>query len=107
MTTAIQFIPLDEALPGMVLAENVVLTGEQILLPKTTTLSAAHIARLQQCHVQKISIVSPADCTTTTCKETAEDIRREVHAMFRRSGEDPVNLALCKTVLEYRLEKTA
>jgi len=116
-------IPLDQAMPDMVLAEEVRTSGGSVLLPRATRLTEEHLARLRQREVREIRIVTEVTtltASTTTAAAAAantapasatdqqalrEATQLQVQRLFRRAGTDPTMQALCRTVLEYRLEQ--
>lgn len=91
----------------MILAENILLAGDRLLLPKDTRLSEEDIANLRARQIREIGIVPPPAPALSADERKAlcDAVRSEVQAMFRRSGDDPVNQALSKALLEYRLGK--
>jgi hypothetical protein len=101
-------LPLDQVIPGMMLAADVCASGGSLLLPAGTTLSKEQIERLAQRGVTTLSIVAPAaeaspDGADSEARRAAE--RQRVHHLFRRAAADPLTQALLRTVLEFRLEK--
>lgn len=102
-------IPLDQAVPGMVLAAEVRHKNGSVLLKSGITLSESHIASLQQRDVAEIAIVPVQAAGETLSPEKRRELQRalklEVERMFRRAGTDATTQALMRTVLEYRMEK--
>lgn len=107
-------IPLEQATPGMVLAEDIRLADGNLLLPKATVLTEGHLANLQQRNAGEIAIEPSAqepdsaqdDARPKVEREALrETARSEVATLFRRAATDPINQALRQAVLEYRLEK--
>lgn len=104
-------IPLDQAGPGMVLAEAVSQNGS-VLLPAGTELAASHLASLSRRDVTEICIVAPPSAEDAARDEAArqaqrEAVTREVQHLFRKSEQDAATQALIATVLDYRLEKAS
>lgn len=109
-STSVSTIPLDQALPGMVLAEEVRQKSGGILLPRSITLSENHIASLRHRDIQEITIEMEEQQTTEALspekkRALQKAIRTEVQHMFRRSEMDATMQALLRAVTEYRLEK--
>ncbi len=108
MTAAVRRVSLDEALPGMILAEDAC-SGSSVLLACGTLLTEAHLAGLRNRGVAGISVIAPPEAqpgaAAADLEEARDAARRRVAHLFRRSGDDPVNQALQRAVLEYRLER--
>lgn len=108
MTAVIRTIPLDQALPGMVLGEEVT-SGGNMLLPRGTVINAAHLDSLRRREVSEIVVRSPCELSAAESEEMREErreaLRGRVERLFRRAGSDATMQALLRAVLEYRLEK--
>ena len=100
----IQIIPLDEALPGMVLGE-VLMSGSNMLLPLGTVIKTSHIDSLRRCGVSKIVVLAQSERTIAEIDEQREALRGRVERLFRRAGSSVTMKALRRAVLEYQLEK--
>ena len=100
-------LPLDQVIPGMMLAADVCTSGGSLLLPAGTTLSKEQIERLAQRGVTTLSIVAPAVASPSAAESEARRAaeRQRVHHLFRRAAADPLTQTLLRTVLEFRLEK--
>ncbi len=104
-------IPLEQATPGMILAEAVRYHGGNTLLPRATILNENHLASLRQRGIKEISIISQHAGEESSVIDSAtrlamqEIIKHQVQHLFRRSGTDAATQALLRTVLEYRRGK--
>ena len=98
----IQKIPLGQALPGMVLGEEVT-SGGNMLLPRGTVISAAHLGSLRQRKMSEIVVLTPSGLSAAESEEMREERRGRVERLFRRAGSDATMQALLRAVLEYRL----
>lgn len=100
----IQIIPLDEALPGMVLGEEV-MSGSNMLLPLGTLINTSHIDSLRRFGVRKIVVLAQSERSIAEIDEQREALRGRVERLFRRAGSNVTMQALRRAVLEYQLEK--
>ncbi|MGP1680041.1 MAG: hypothetical protein ACTS6J_23150 [Burkholderiales bacterium] len=103
MTAVIRKIPLDQALPGMVLGDDVT-SSTHMLLPRGTVINAAHIDSLRRREVGEIAVLAPSELSVAEIEERREALRGRVERLFRRAGSDATMQALLRAVLEYRLE---
>ena len=101
--TTIRKITLEQALPGVVLGEDVT-SGDQVLLPRGTAISAAQLDGLRRREVSEIAVLLPAEHSAAELEAMREAQRRRVERLFRRAGSDATMQALLRVVLEYRLE---
>jgi len=104
MMATIRKILLDQALPGMVLGEEVTSAGN-MLLPRGTVISAAHLDSLRRRAVSEIAVLAPSELSAAEIQERREALRGRVAHLFRQAGSDATMQALLRAVLEYRLEK--
>ncbi len=102
-------VPLEEALPDMVLAEDLRQPDGGLLLPVGFRLGAVQIKALRQRGILAIVIAIPAtevDGDPVALRLAREEaVRSEIAHMFRKSESDIATQALIRAVLEYRLEK--
>ncbi len=96
-------LPLAQALPCMVLGDDVILDGH-LLLPAGTVLSAAQIESLRRREVDEIVVATPDERSEEMREAELGLLRRRVEYLFRRAAPDAAMQALQKAVLEYRLE---
>jgi len=108
MSDAIRTIPIEQATPGMVLAEDLRQNADNILLPRALILSEKHLTSLRRRGVKEISVIA-ADTTALYSPAELQAMREatklQVQRQFRHARQDPTTQALYRTVLEYRLEK--
>jgi len=104
MTAMIRTIPLDQALPGMVLGEEVTSAGN-MLLPRGTVINIGHIDGLRRREVTEIAVLAPSKLSAAEIQERREALHGKVAHLFRQAGTDATMQALLRAVLEYRLEK--
>lgn len=109
MTTS-RVIPLDQATPGMVLADAVREADGNVLLQAGVSLGETQLASLLRRGIRGISIVVPPAAEVSnvpTAPEAPRDdvVRARVRRLFRKSETDATTHALFKAVLEYRLER--
>jgi hypothetical protein len=112
MTTS-RVIPLDQAMPGMVLADAIREADGNVLLHAGASLGEAQLAGLLRRGIRGIAVVvSPAAepgnaPAVPTAPATPQDdaVRAQVRRLFRKSETDATTHALFKAVLEYRLER--
>lgn len=102
-------LPLDQAKPGMVLAEAVCQKDGGILLPCAVELGESHLASLLKRGIKEITIIAQQteeDSATTLANREAmqEAARLQVQHLFRKSEMNATTEALMRTVLEFRLE---
>lgn len=91
-------IDLDQAEPGMILAEDVK-DGRNVLLPKGSVLSAGQLASLKRRGVTQIEVECPAQPPSEAEIEAA---RQRLNHLFRRVGDDDLSRALQGAILEFR-----
>ena len=101
--TPMRKIPLEQALPGMVLGEDVT-CGAQILLPRGTAISAAQLDGLRRREVGEVAVLAPTGHSAVELEAMREAQQRRLDRLFRRAGSDATMQALLRVVLEYRLE---
>jgi len=104
MTAAIRTIPLEQALPGMVLGDDVT-SGGNMLLPRGTAISAGQLDSLRRREVSEIVVETPGELSAAEIQEGREALRGRVARLFRRAGSDDTMQTLLRAVLEYRLEE--
>jgi len=109
MSDALRTIPIEQATPGMVLAEDLRHNADNLLLPRTLILSEKHLDSLRRRGVREINIIaadtSAAPCSAAELQAMREAVQLQVQRQFRHASQDPTTQALYRTVLEYRLEK--
>ena len=109
MSDAIRVIPIEQAVPGMMLAEDLRQNANGILLPRALILTEKHLASLRQRGVREIGIIatddSPPQHSTAETQALREAAQLKVQRLFRHAGSDKTMQALYRTVLEYRREK--
>lgn len=103
-------IPLDQAKPGMVLAEAVRQKDGGLLLPCSIELGESHIVSLLRRDIKEITIVaqqSEEELAAVTAKREAlqEAIRLQVQHLFRKAEMNATTQALMQTVLDFRQEE--
>ena len=98
MKPATLLLDLSLAEPGMTLAEDVK-DGRSTLLPKGTLLNENHLQSLARRGVAQLSVLAPVAAPRP---EDIEAARRRLDYLFRRVGDDDVNRALQKAVLDFR-----
>lgn len=103
MTAVIRKIPLDQALPGMVLGQEVT-SGGNMLLPRGTVINVGHIDSLRRREVSEIVVETPCELSAAESQERREALQEHVEHLFRHAGSDATMQALLRAVLEYRLE---
>jgi len=104
MMATIRKILLDQALPGMVLGEEVT-SASNTLLPRGTVINTGHIDGLRRREVTEIVVLAPSELSAAEIEERREALRGKVAHLFRQAGTDATMQALLRAVLEYRLEK--
>jgi len=104
MTAMTRTIPLDQALPGMVLGEAVTREG-LMLLPCGTVIGVGHLDSLRRHEVSEIVVQAPSELSAAEIQEQREVMRERVAHLFRQAGSDTTMQALFRAVLEFRLEK--
>lgn len=103
-------IPLDQATPGMVLAEAVHQKDGGLLLPGGVELGESHLASLLRRGVEEITIVAQQteeELTASAAKREAlqETARLQVQHLFRKSEMNATTQALMQAVVEFRMEE--
>ncbi len=93
-----QDIELDQAQPGMILAEDVK-DGRTVLLPKGSVLSAPQLSSLARRGVAQLRVECPAVPPTS---EEIEAARQRLAHIFRRVGDDDLSRALQGALLNFR-----
>lgn len=104
MAVKVRSIPLENALPGMVLAAPVCDSAGNDLLAEGTELTAALLASLLRRDVARLQVVEekPLDEAERNLRRAA--VTERLAFLFRHGNDDALMSALHKTVLEYRLE---
>ena len=106
MTTS-RVIPLDQAMPGMVLADAIREADGNVLLHAGASLGEAQLAGLLRRGIRGIAVVVSPAAEPGNAPATPQDdaVRAQVRRLFRKSETDATTHALFKAVLEYRLER--
>lgn len=104
MTAKARTISLDQALPGMVLGDDVT-SGGNMLLPRGTVIGVGHLDSLRRRDVSEIVVETPCELSAAEIQERREVLRGRVAHLFRQAGSDATMQALLRAVLEFRLEK--
>lgn len=108
MTTTSQIIPLDEALAGMVLAEDLRDDGGGMLLPAGATLSESSLKSLRRRAVDMVSVVAEAAPVDSAALQALRQQRLErLKVLFRRSAGVGATPALLAILESYRSEQSA
>lgn len=92
--------PLDETLPGAVLAAPVTDGAGAVLLPAGLSLTAAHLESLQRRGIGMLSICPPEDPEALARQH--EKIRARVMYLFRHTADEAGSRALLHAVLAFR-----
>lgn len=105
MNPASQILPLESLHPGMRLAEAIRDRLGNIMLTEGTTLTESHLAALGQRGIASALImperIPPTDEDIAAMRQSTEERLRH---LFRKTLDQPANLKLFETLLEYRLE---
>lgn len=105
MNPASQILPLESLRPGMRLAEAIRDRLGNIMLTEGTTLTEVHLAALGQRGIASVLIlperIPPSDEDIAAMRRSTEERLRHI---FRKTLDQPGNLKLFETILEYRLE---
>lgn len=100
-------LPIDEALPGMMLADDVREAQGAVLLPKGATLSESALASLRRRGVAVLPVLVESYESRLSPEEEAarrERVEQRLQYIFRRAGDgDPVR-QLREQVSLYHLE---
>jgi len=101
VTAGAETIPLAVAVPGQVLAADVVSAQGDVLLPRGMALTGAHLESLQRRGIGEIRIVAAVAADAEA--ERRERLRR-VGRLFRRAGDDPLMRELEQILVEFHRE---
>ncbi|MCU6433520.1 hypothetical protein LPB67_06970 [Undibacterium sp. Jales W-56] len=99
------YIPIQNALPDMVIAKDVVDQNEHVLLPEGTVLTSTHIQSLIKRGITQICI----QLTEATAIDHSADLLRQrerLDQLFHKTSHFPINSLLKSYVMQYREEKT-
>lgn len=104
MTARVRSIPLQQALPGMVLAAPVCDAAGNGLLAVGTELTTVLLASLQRRGVAQLQVVEEETLGEAELALLREAVTERLAFLFRHGKDDALMSALHKAVLEYRLE---
>ena len=96
-------LPLDEALPGMLLAAPALDAGGNVLLPAALAITESHLESLRRRGIATLTISAPAEPVDIARKR--EELRARVMHIFRHTVDDPGSQALLHAVLAFRQEQ--
>lgn len=94
---------LEAVTEGSVLAEPVLDSGGNVLLPAQLSLTAAHLEGLRRRGIEEIAVAVPEEAEDTARRRA--EIRQRVLYLFRHSADDPGAQALLHAVLAFREER--
>ena len=103
MTARIRSIPLQQALPGMVLAAPVCDVAGNGLLAVGTELTTDLLVSLQRRGVAQLQVVEEEPLGEAELALRRAAVTERLEFLFRHDKDDVLMSALHKAVLEYRL----
>ena len=99
-----EHVGLDQAVAGMILADNLSDDEGNMLLSRGATLTEAALIILRRRKIDYLHVLSSADGAADI--KTARELRRQrLAGLFRVAGSEGANGVLLRHVLQYRLEK--
>ncbi|MES2932882.1 MAG: hypothetical protein V4805_05280 [Pseudomonadota bacterium] len=106
MTEKCTEIELDDALPGMVLFDDLLDGNGKILLPRGATLSDATINSLRRRDIQSLRIVAARDEAAENLADQQARVLQQARLikLFRKHGDDGANPVLMRWLTSYRME---
>lgn len=99
-------VSVDEAGEGMVLHEDVRDRGGNVLLPRQTVLSGAHLRSLARRGIETLLVVDDTVAPEQLAAERARVLERLAH-LCRRAGDGRANALLRDVVEQYRMATPA
>jgi hypothetical protein len=100
--SSVQVLPLEAVMPGALLAEPVLDTQGQVLIPSGIMVEEHHLAALARRGIPSLSIQIDPDAEAL--EQQREDVRNRVRYLFRHTTTHPGAQALLHATLAFRLE---
>ena len=101
--TTLQAIALEDAAPGMILADALQDETGQMLLPKGSELTESVLRSLGRRGIETLSILIPEAVDESALIARREAARQRLQHLFRQAV-DPTSQGLLRVMLEYREE---
>lgn len=95
-------LDVDDAVAGMVLADDVLDARGGVLLPKATALTDAMLTALQRRGIDTIHVVNDA-ISEEELRAERERVQQRLAKLFRKCGSDRTAGILLQRITEYRL----
>lgn len=102
--STIKQIPLEEALPGMLLGDDLRDAAGQVLLPRGSELAESSLCSLARRGIETLAIRIEAPVDESALMARREASRQRLQHLFRQAG-DPASQELLCLMLEYRQER--
>lgn len=102
MTNRVRQVVLDDAVPGMVLADAIRDAHGGVLLPSGTELTDATLQSLRRCGIDSILVLNDDIPEAELAAERAQ-IQQQLDRLFRRHADNEKNALLRQYLAEYRL----
>lgn len=101
----IHTLPLEQAMPGMVLGADVLDAHGAVLLAAGGEISESMLSALRRRGVQQVSVLVQTVLTEAEREARKEAMRARLNHLFRHAGEGAADRFLRQAVLEYRMEQ--
>jgi hypothetical protein len=98
-------LPLEQAMPGMVLASDVLDAHGAILLTAGSELGESQLASLRRRGVPQVTIAGGQALSEEEMAARAVAVRTRLDHLFRGDGRGEPDHLLYQTLLEFRLEQ--
>lgn len=102
MTHSSKQTPLDEALPGMVLADDLLDSQGHILLPQGTKLTEAIFVSMRRYDIETLPILTEELSVVEEAAEIERHLQR-LPILFRKNCDDKASLLLQQYVSKFRM----
>ena len=103
-TTRVKSIPLSLAMPGMVLARDVLNPQGQILVQAEADLSESSISGLLRKNISHICVYQQDDRSEEELAAERIKVTARIDELFHGTDQDGIMGVLHQMILEYRLE---
>lgn len=104
MKKTLSQLPLEEVLPGMVVAAPIIDAGGRVLLPAGSTLSEGVITSLARRDIASLTVEVEVPLDPAEAEARRARIKAQLDHLFRHAGEGEEMHALYGAILDFSLE---
>lgn len=104
MDPRVKTMQLDEVMPGMVLAEDLLTLRGKMVLPKDAVLTEAVIGALHRYEVKQVVILLSEELAAQESESEHDHHRERIARLFRKDDGGDATSLLHRQILRFRLE---